>query len=907
MPAERLLSVVAFAAMTAACSEPSSPPIVPPLDVEFAGCERMLAGPVCMLPEDREIRLWVRAAPGDEVELTGGTVVRAEPVQAGRRLVVEAEESAVELRLELAGSDAPPWALALRELERLAWRESAVELFQAGKLDEAERYVESALKGAGEDRVADEDRGSAVRVLGVFARVRGDEDETVRRWREAAEIHRGVGRAADEIGCRAAAFHLVFLGGRLTEARELLDDMPPTEGLDATAAIDRDSSRALLAGSTGDLRTALRLSEQAMLRAERVGVEGAARDARHHFANQLRASGRRAEALELLSRQWQAESEASGACARGQLANSLAWHRLLALEAGDAFVGPETDPIPGLEIALEAFRECPQLPAERVNVHTNLALAHVRARRPLRSREHLERARELDPDPEPRQELWWLEIEGRIALSQSRPEAALASYQELGRLAAASLSPEAAWRAAIGAARAREALADFEGALGDYARGEALLDDAALRVPIAGGRAELAAGRERGTRFYLDLLLRQGRAREAQEVARRARSRILRHLLGGERISHLASAERRKWQEALQDYWSARGELDAAARDTWRLPADELRFLEQRQAGERRRLRDALDRALLVLEPAADAGDLPALDRREVRLLYHPLPEGWVGFAEHAGGLTVRRIDGLAANLLNAELARRLIEPFSAEIEATARVRILSYGFLRRVDFHALPYGDDVLLAARPVVYGLDLPWPAASGARSAAALLVADPGGDLEAARLEARAVRQALGRHEVDWRVEALEGADAAGDAVRRALLEVELFHYAGHGDFAGWHSALPLAAGTRLTVGDVLALHSLPRQVVLSGCETGRASADAPAADGSGLAQAFLAAGSHGVIAAVRPIDDELALELVRRLYPAVLEAGDEAKALQQAQLALRRQRPDADWASFRIVER
>jgi CHAT domain-containing protein len=235
------------------------------------------------------------------------------------------------------------------------------------------------------------------------------------------------------------------------------------------------------------------------------------------------------------------------------------------------------------------------------------------------------------------------------------------------------------------------------------------------------------------------------------------------------------------------------------------------------------------------------------------------------------------------------------------------QIRVLPYGVLRNVDFHALPFAGDVLLATAPVVYGLDLPAPADGAEPGARALVVADPRGDLPAARREAERVTAALEAHR-QWTAETLAGPAALAGALRARLGEVDLFHYAGHAVFGGpggWDSVLPLAGSSDLTLGDILALARAPRWVVLSGCETGRSGAAAPA-ESLGLAQAFLAAGSASVLAAVRPVADETAAALVEGYYRAWSRATPAAQALRTAQLALRARDPQADWSSFRVVE-
>jgi CHAT domain-containing protein len=265
------------------------------------------------------------------------------------------------------------------------------------------------------------------------------------------------------------------------------------------------------------------------------------------------------------------------------------------------------------------------------------------------------------------------------------------------------------------------------------------------------------------------------------------------------------------------------------------------------------------------------------------------------------------RLDCVDAADGSAALARCLLQPFRAQIEQAQQIRVLPYGVLRNVDFHALPFDGDVLLAVAPVVYGLDLPALPPSATPSQRALVVADPRGNLPAARREAELVEQALqdGRR---FSAQTIVGADARAGELRRRLGEVDLFHYAGHAVFGGadgWESVLPLAQSSELTLSDILALARVPRWVVLSGCETARSGEAAPA-ESLGLAQAFLAAGSSAVLAAVRPVADRTAAQLMAAYYAAWTDTMPAGAALRVAQLGLRREDPGADWSSFRIVE-
>ncbi len=904
-------------ALGAACA----PPPPPSLEVEYAGCQAVLEGPVCVVPEDRRLRLWVGSDPGVELDVAaGGRVLSTEEVQGGWGLAVELDEGQPELVLRATGSRATgsratatgggvaTWNLSLRRNNEPDWLTRARELDRED-LEATRRRVTERLDGLDAGL-----RGSALRVLAQLDARAGDGDAAERHLHMALEATGSAGRFLEEIECRATLVYLLFYDNRLGEAREMLEDMPVEPRAPAEALFHRAYSGAVLANGVGDHQTALRLLDGAVRRAERLGLGRLGNSAQQLQAIQLQRTGRGTEAAELLARLWASAPEGEHACLRAPLANNIGWSRLLALESrpegtgapaagqGGAAAAADSagDPVPWLEAALDLFqRECPQLAGEPANVHTNLARAHLQAGRLARAREHLESSRRLAPEPEIRQLLWWLEIEARIALAESRANRALELYDDLAELAAAAFSADGEWRAAIGRGRAYRALGRMESARRELARGEALLDGASLQVPIVAGRASFVAQRELGTRLHLELLLDQDRPREAFEAARRSRSRVLRGLRRGERLAHLEPERRRRWEEAVATYRSRRQELDAAVRDAWRLPADELRRLEVEQAARRQELNDLLERFLAILEPHAPrAPALPELGAGDVRLIYHPLQRGWAAFADDAAGLQVGRLGGL--EIRDAELARHLLEPFADKIRSAERVRVLPYGILRAIDFHALPFAGEALLALKPVVYGLDLRPPAATSERRAnRGVVVADPGGDLAAARLEASHVRDTAAE---PWSIELLEGAAADDGAVRGALATADLFHYAGHGLFAGWQSALPLA-GSRLTLGDVLALEQAPARVVLSGCDTGRAAADAPAA---GLAHAFLAAGSRSVIAATRPIADDEALALTSALYPALLSSASVPAALRRAQLELRRQNPGADWSSFRVFE-
>jgi CHAT domain-containing protein len=182
----------------------------------------------------------------------------------------------------------------------------------------------------------------------------------------------------------------------------------------------------------------------------------------------------------------------------------------------------------------------------------------------------------------------------------------------------------------------------------------------------------------------------------------------------------------------------------------------------------------------------------------------------------------------------------------------------------------------------------------------------VADPRDDLPGTREETHEVARVLQSGPQPWVTEELKGAEASAATVRERLAGADLLHYAGHGvfsGFGGWESSLLLAEGSQLTLGDLLPLERVPAWVVLSSCETGRSSYDTPVS-GLGLAHAFLLAGAREVVASTRPADDREVPAFFADLYRRWDREPDLAVALQSAQLAWRRQSPQADWSSFRL---
>ncbi|HSL81825.1 MAG TPA: CHAT domain-containing protein, partial [Thermoanaerobaculia bacterium] len=770
----------------------SAPPELPPPEVEYGGCEAVfLPGPVCVLPASRELQVWVAAPPEAEVQIrAGGERIQTagDLVRDGHRFSLEVPAGAkrVDLLVEVAEGRSR-WSLAIEE---------------------------PAGEGAPEPAAG-----------------RAPDRDLIRRVAESAR-----------------PLYRLIQSRRFTEAREMLEALEPPPGAPAELRAFVVYDQGLLAEKEGDYRSAMARIQRAAEIAERADLHGG-RDrwlAEQKLALLFCAVGRYRESAELFERLRRAP-RAANTCEMGQFLNNQGWSELLAREAGESL----EDPRRSLEEALATYETCEHAQDdERANMLVNLALAHLQEGRLPEAKETLARAREIEPHPPVFQMLWWLDLDARIALGEGRPREALRTFDELGALASETSSFDGRLRAYFGQARARRELGVPAGALEILGEAEALLDEQSLQIPVHQGREAFVAARQAIVSLHVELLLDQGQTARALDVARHARSRVLRQLAHADRLASLPPDRRARWERLVADYQERREALEERARDDWRLPADRLHLEREARRRQAEAAKGLLDQAFLVLAGPQDRpSETPALQPRpgELTLVYHPLAGGWVGFAVDELGATAHRFALPPGTLARrAEVARRLLLPFQARIERAERLRILATGLLQNVDFHVLPWDGDVLLASVPVAYGLDLPVPL-EGVRSPGrrALLVADPRDDLPGSVEEIRAARAFLESGDRRWIVEELRERKASAAAVWRRLPTADLFHYAGHGTFEGlaaWESSLLLARETRLTTGDVLALEQAPGRIILSACETGRSTAATPVAT-FGLAQAFL----------------------------------------------------------------
>ena len=333
-----------------------------------------------------------------------------------------------------------------------------------------------------------------------------------------------------------------------------------------------------------------------------------------------------------------------------------------------------------------------------------------------------------------------------------------------------------------------------------------------------GGRDTFVGQRESAVRRYLKLLLEGGRLQEALRAGPPGPLAAAPPARGeGPAGSPDQPEQQRVGRVDVEVLEPCTPDGSGAARED-QLPGDERKRAMAAGRGSTEARRD-LDGAMAQ----------PAIARKreeshpsppgpgEVILAYHPLPKGWVGFAATRRASSLRLFD-LPEDALadpgapgRAVLAARLIAPFQRS----------STGRTMCGCSPSAPCGPSTSTPCRSPVSPSwrGSPWSTASTCRPLpspapagppVALLVADPEGNLPAAREESGALprRSAVGARvglRNRWRARS-QSARCAARFRRQSLRVCRARELRGS---AGWDSALRLAAGSRLTPGDLLTL--------------------------------------------------------------------------------------------------
>lgn len=881
-------ALLAILGVAAECREKHEPLLE---SVQLAGCREVLRGPICELEDPTTLVLFVRAQAGARLSVRAddrpqqvtwtpsgnGMIAELRVTTATRSISVEAKRD---------GTDR--WDRSISVWQRPQPLREAETLSKNGNSAQA---ILDAFEPA---NVREEIELEKLR--GRSAMKSGDGRAAIAHWTRAAELADGAGVVSMATNERLAVAHAAIFNARdLALARRMLEAVRKSPiDQDPLGAAHLAYYEGSLALQTGDFRTAISAFELTERTAARFKNQDTWWMAKHVHSEALTAIGAYDRALEMIVELDRHPNTRASACAEANHLGRLAWADVMARESGER---SRIDAQGAIRRALELVTTVCPTPSAIPNHLSVLALALVQEGDHRGARQEVERARTLGVELTPLVQMWLDDILGRVELAEKNFDEAAAAYDRLESLASRAFSPEAAWRAAVGQAAVLRARGKVEPALAEYSRAESMLDEQSLAIAIGGGRGRFIAAKRGASQQQIELLIDAGRTDEAIAAMRRARARGLSGLKKEQRLSAFAGEERARWDDAIARYNNARAELDSSLARDWAVAAAreaEVLALRARLSEE---MRLALDDALSLLEPKHVRAELsgsrqvattqPLVEFSdpipgELVLGFMPLSKGLLGYAITS---STSRVAFVAENAV--------LDPFADLLAVTHTVRLLTDGALARLDLHT------ALIDTHEVVFAVDVPQLEHAGAPKVLAVIVADPRGDLPEARDEAKAIEKVFGPP-----VELYSGREATREHVVAALERAGTFHYAGHGRFGGdegFDSALPLAASAELTVGDILAMRSVPARVVLSGCETAQTSTTA--GQQLGLAQTFVLAGARAVVAASRPVTDATARRLSELLYERPGEPLP--RALRRAQLRLKKDDPTADWAAFRAI--
>ncbi len=875
------------------------------LDAQVVGCAMLQLDGTCTLDARRTLRFFVPAPWAGGAQFRGEgvaiEVTKEAEVDGGVRVAIKVPMGVSRIELSSrAGGTLGRFQIELRDEAVSVVLDRANELRHGGSAEKAAEYLRANMPPLlGIERA---------RAEGLLARIElalGRNLVAQKSFERAIILDRAHGLVSLETldGC-SLAFLMVTRLYQFEEAQVLLDATRAAAMQTADGRARFPYFEALLDLELGDLRRALERFRTSRERAERLGLVLHEWTARDRIAAVLQLLGRTAEAIAELEALRAAPSRPVSACERADVLINLGWYYIERPTSTQDELGRAKAL---LEQARSMFPDRCSDPFRHAVASTNLAYAAERLGALASARAYLAQARH-DGDQEGSLSVWWLLLEGRIALDEQRAMVARGAFERAARLAQTLLLPELGWRALVGLGASLERLGESASALTVYEEAEVVLEKHALFVPLGEGRAAFLAAHDVSAQARIELLLRHSGASAAFAAARGTRARLLHALADTARLTMLDASRRKRWTQAMASYARGRAALLDDAQKARDLPVDQLAAAELLRTRREATLLSNFERELaaLALLHGAEPFDPAPLG---LTLMYRPLRTGFIAFASSEQGVEARVLGEEPPEHSDLDRSRWLLTPFFARITAASRVRVLAEGKLAEVDFHALPFGAGPLIMHAAVTYPLDLPAIVAPVREAReVALVVSDPSRDLPLAREEARTVSAALRRRSFNLNV--LEGDRATTRSVSAAVRLASHIHFAGHALFAGqdgFQSVLRLARGETMSMADVLSVPISASVVILSGCEAGQTQAGDQS--GLGVASAFALAGAQAVIAPTRRVDDSDAFVLMNAMYESAndLTHADWAEALRSAQIATPKQHPAIDWAAFRVLTR
>lgn len=456
----------------------------------------------------------------------------------------------------------------------------------------------------------------------------------------------------------------------------------------------------------------------------------------------------------------------------------------------------------------------------------------------------------------------------RVALAQGRHAEAA---EDLAKGLSADPKPEWAWQLEYQQGLLAEARGDLPAAEAAYRRSIAIVEEMRRSAVFDELKAWLLDERRQPFEALFRLQATAGRAREALATAEHAQARTFLdaflHASSAAATPRPGSSLQRI--EGLESLLPAMSESPVAALQ----PIDRVLT----SFGDRHGLVyfEAGDRLWLTAVSGGKAHLHTLAPRAEVRLL----TDRFLAHPEDT-----RTADRLGEILL----------PAGSLPEPGQTVHVVADGLLGNLPFAALRREGRYLVEDHPLLF---LPSLSALAALEESRrespgppLVLADPRGNLPAATAEGLEVARLLG-------ATALTGGKALSGELKRAS-RVRALHLAAHSGL-GTRGAWLQLADRQVSASEIVTERIGPRLVVLASCSSGVR----PGRQMWGsLGAAFLAAGSHAVLASLWSIEDQRARELVLRFY-AEGGASDPAGALARAQrVAIRRGLSPNHWAPF-----
>jgi hypothetical protein len=866
--------------------EPPGPTTQARPSIMVYGCLSREAQACELEPGEAVLRLWIdqgSASLGVTVDgvaadhgmraVEGGQQVRVNVPPAARELVVQGLDPAWDepLRLTLHRTPAPVEVREARALDALGEHERALAVLE-------------------DFRPADP-RDQLV-TLGTRRRIEwalGRNDDALMHARAEADLARDLGRAREHGEAASTVCHHHLVRTELDQATpwcaRLLAASAAAPELEAVARYYSGGA----ASATGDVARAEDEFRASTRLARRMGdlnllfVVGA------QWATALAELGRFERSSALVRELVELADDPEVACdERVDVLVNAAWASIRLAQSGLPYDPPHAW-LDAMIADVDPGGRCPD-PYQASNARINLALLHLAEDEIDLAADVVDRLR-ADDDPEWTD--WVDELEAAVALAQGRPE----------RLPEPTprrhVDPVLSWFAALRHAEQLERFGSSDAAVDAYVAIEARLDRAVRSVGYDAGQERFLAGRSHSARRLVELLVANGRTDEALCRARIAAARAVHIADRRARTATLDEQQRATFTAELREYQRARTDIEAMTAQAWTMASDRQEHARA-AAAERLQAADAVLDEMLGLDAAPqDCSSLRASTSERPLLVGFPGNTATFVFVGDGERLHVRRLDERD----DADTYAAALEAPLESLAPTGRLTVITAGAASNVPFHALEHGQRWLGAQLAIAYGLDLV-PRDAEAAGSRALVVADPSGNLQAAREEAAVVDAELRADR--WTVALLEGPAATRQALLAALdVRLGLLHYAGHGERGSdaWDGALRLADHGVLRVADVLALPTTPSRVVLAGCYTG-AREQSSLTGGMNLGRAFLLAGADEVLVADQAIDDAVTLALTSAMY----EDGaptDLARALRRAQGRLRA-RGLAGWDAFRVLE-